>query len=286
MEHMRFENIVRDLAVDDAARLAEAQRLSLAEHCYLIFFSARSGSSWLTSLLSATKRLGFPEEYLNPEFVRSVAGALNARTPATVLDMLRRRKRTPNGIFGMEVRAVDITLFDEVLFFETFGPQTIIFNLWRDNIVSQGISLYRAVSTGHYHSTDAGPPTQPPYDADGIKRWITHLLNTENTNLEMLAKWGRPARFLRYEDIMRDPETTLRQFADALRVEVQPAEPRGEAGPQHEKIGDGWNRDTETRFRHEEAGFVADVEGRRLIRRQPGEPGWLAPARAASAALV
>jgi LPS sulfotransferase NodH len=285
MEHMRFENVVRDLAVDDAARLAEAQRLSLAEHCYLIFFSARSGSSWLTSLLSATKRLGFPEEYLNPEFVRSVAGALNARTPATVLDMLRRRKRTPNGIFGMEVRAVDITLFDEALFFETFGPQTIIFNLWRDNIVSQGISLYRAVSTGHYHSTDAGPPTRPPYDADGIKRWITHLLNTENTNLEMLAKWGRPARFLRYEDIMRDPETTLRQFAEALEVDLS-VDALGIAGPQHEKIGDDWNRDTETRFRHEEAGLVADVESRRLIRRQPGEPGWLAPARAASAASV
>jgi LPS sulfotransferase NodH len=284
MDHMRFENIVRDLAVDDAARLAEAARLGLAERCYLIFFSARSGSSWLTSLLSATRRLGFPEEYLNPEFVRSVAGALNARTPATVLDMLRRRKRTPNGIFGMEVRAVDIALFDEALFFETFGPQTIIFNLWRDNIVSQGVSLYRAVSTGHYHSTDAGPPAPPPYDAGGITRWITHLLNTENSNLELLAKWGRPARFLRYEDIMRDPQTTLHQFADALRVDLPPNEASGEAGPRHEKIGDGWNREAEERFRREDAGFVADVEARRLIRRQPGEPGWLAPARAASAA--
>lgn len=281
MDHMRFENIVRDLVIDDARRSAEVQRVSLADQCYLIFFTARSGSSWLTSLLSGTKRLGFPGEYINPEFVRDVSAAMNARTQVNVLDMLRRRKRTPNGIFGMEVRAIDIDLFGEEVFFETFGPQTVIFNLWRDNIVAQGISLYRAVSTGHYHSTDAGPPVTPPYDADGIKHWTTHILNAENQNLKMLAKWRRPARFLRYEDIMRDPATTTCQFADALRVDLQPAEVDEETSRQHEKVGDSWNYQAEERFRREEADCVASVEGQRLIRLQPGEPGWFAltPAR-------
>jgi LPS sulfotransferase NodH len=275
MDHMRFENLVRDLVVDDALRVKEAQRVSLAERCYLIFFTARSGSSWLTSVLSATKRLGFPEEFLNPEFVRDVAAATNARTQANMLDMLRRRKRTPNGIFGMEVRAIDIELFGESAFFEAFDARTIIFNLWRDNIVAQGVSLYRAVNTGHYHSTDAGPQTAPPYDAAGIKRWTTHLLNTENQNLKLLARRGLPARFLRYEDIMRDSATTVRQFADALRVDLQPIGEGDDAAPRHEKIGDSWNHEAEQRFRREEADFVASVEGGRLIRLQPGEAGWL-----------
>jgi hypothetical protein len=160
MDHMRFENIVRDLTVDDAARAAEMQQSRLAERCYLIFFTARSGSSWLTSLLSATKQLGFPEEFLNPNFVRKVAASLNARTQADLLNMLRRRKRTANGIFGMEVRHVDVELFGEDVFFETFGSQTTVFNLWRDNIVSQGgIAVpggeHRALSFHRCEAVDA-----------------------------------------------------------------------------------------------------------------------------------
>jgi LPS sulfotransferase NodH len=275
MDHMRFENLVRDLAVDDALRSQEAQRVSLADQCYLILFTARSGSSWLTSVLSATKRLGFPEEFLNPEFVRDVAAAMNARTQANMLDMLRRRKRTPNGIFGMEVRAIDIELFGEGAFFEAFDAQTVVFNLWRDNIVAQGVSLYRAVNTGHYHSTDAEPPAVPSYDADEIKRWTTHILNTENQNLKLLAKRGLPARFLRYEDIMRDPATTVRQFADALRVDLPPVGAGDEAGPRHEKIGDLWNHEAEQRVRREQTDYVAMTESLRLIRRQPGEEGWM-----------
>jgi hypothetical protein len=79
MDHKRFDNIVRDLTVDDARRAAEMQRLSPADKCYRIFFTARSGSSWLTSVLSATNRLGFPEEFLNPNFVRSVASPSYSR---------------------------------------------------------------------------------------------------------------------------------------------------------------------------------------------------------------
>jgi hypothetical protein len=92
----------------------------------------------------------------------------------------------------------------------------------------------------------------------------------------MLAKWGRPARFLRYEDIMRDAEITRRQFADALRVDLEPIEAGSCAGPPHEKIADSWNQEVEERFRREDPDFVTKVEGQRLIRRQPGEPGWLA----------
>lgn len=254
------------------------QRLSPADRSYLVFFTARSGSSWLTSVLAETKRLGFPEEYLNPAFVRDVCTATNARTQGSLLDMLKRRRRTPNGVFSMEVRAVDIDLFGEEAFFAAFDPKTIVFNLWRDNIVAQGVSLYRAVSTGHYHSTDAAPPVAPAYDAESIKLWTKHILSDENLNLTMLARRGRPARFLRYEDIMRDQATTVRQFADALRVDLPEgaAPPDTSAEPRHEKIGDSWNREAETRFRHEEAAFVATVESQRLIRLQPGEPKWRA----------
>lgn len=273
----KFNNIIGDLVVDDAKRLAEMNRLTPANQTYLIVFTARSGSSWLTSQLSATKQLGYPEEYLNPNFVRNVCSAVNARTQADLLEMLLRRRKTSNGIFGIEVRHIDIELFGEDIFFKYFGPKTIIFNLWRDNIVAQGLSLYRAVTTGRFHSTEPGqPPPPPPYDVDGIKRWTTHILSTENANLRMLERHKRSARFLRYEDIMRSADLTITQFCDALKVDIQPIVEQTSPRVTDQKIGDLWNAEAEKQFRHENADFVSKIEQSRLIRRQPGEAGWIA----------
>ncbi len=280
MQHLKFETITKDLVVDDAARIAECEKLVPAHRHYVIFFTARSGSTWLTSVLSATKQLGVPEEYINPDFILDVCKAVRARTQADMLQVLFRRRKTPNGVFGIEVRHIDVELFGIEQFFSIFGPETVFFNLWRDNMVSQAVSLYRAVYTGRFHSTDPRQAPPPPYDGDGIKRWMTHLLNTENKNLKLLASEGRPARFLRYEDILRHEATTVAMIADALRVDIPPAEPGGAAPPKQEKLGDSWNKEAEAEFRSREAQFVAESEAARLIRRQPGDEGWvgIAPA--------
>ncbi len=280
MQHLRFETITKDLVVDDAARIAECEKLVPAHRHYVIFFTARSGSTWLTSVLSATKQLGVPEEYINPDFVLDVCKSVRARTQVDMLQVLFRRRKTPNGVFGIEVRHIDIELFGIEQFFSIFGPETVFFNLWRDNMVSQAISLYRAVYTGRFHSTDPRQAPPPPYDGDGIKRWMTHLLNTENKNLRLLASEGRPARFLRYEDIFRHEATTVAMIADALRVDIPPAPPGGEAPPKQEKLGDSWNKEAEATFRSREAQFVAETEAARLIRRQPGDEGWVSMAPA------
>ncbi len=275
MQHLRFETITKDLVVDDAARIAECGKLVPAHRHYVIFFTARSGSTWLTSVLSATKQLGVPEEYINPDFVRDVCTSVRARTQVDMLEVLFRRRKTPNGVFGIEVRHIDVELFGIEQFFSIFGPETVFFNLWRDNMVSQAISLYRAVYTGRFHSTDPRQAPPPPYDGDGIKQWMTHLLDTENKNLKLLASEGRPARFLRYEDIFRHEATTVAMIADALRVDIPPTPPGGEAPPRQEKLGDSWNKTAEATFRSREAQFVAETEAARLIRRQPGDEGWL-----------
>lgn len=280
MQHLRFETITKDLAVDDAARIAECEKLVPAHRHYVIFFTARSGSTWLTSVLSATKQLGVPEEYINPDFLLDVCTAVRARTQVDMFQVLFRRRKTPNGVFGIEVRHIDVELFGIEQFFSIFGPQTVFFNLWRDNMVSQAVSLYRAVHTGRFHSTDPRQAPPPPYDGDGIKRWMTHLLNTENKNLKLLASEGRPARFLRYEDILRHEATTVAMIADALRVDVAPSQPNGDAPATPERLGDTWNKTAEATFRCEEAQFVAETEAARLIRRQPGEQGWVSMAPA------
>jgi LPS sulfotransferase NodH len=266
-DELRFENIVRDLDVDDATFQRGMENLSPADRTYVVMFSARSGSTWLTSVLSGTDQLGYPEEYLNPNFVRAVAKSQNSRDPVGVLQMLKRRRKTPNGVFGIEVRHIDVELFGQRAFFQIFDRGTVFFHLWRDDIVAQGISLYRAVSTQQFHSTTEGESLAvPSYDADGISHWITHVASTENNNVRLLEREGCHARGLRYEDIVEDRAGTIEVFARVLDVPLEPGAFAEPMEGEFRKVGDDWNVDAQQKFRLERADFVANVEAARLIK--------------------
>lgn len=66
--------------------------------------------------------------------------------------------------------------------------------------MAQGVSLYRAVTTGKFHSTDGRPVIEPTaYDPAGIRQWIEHILKIENDNLNLLC--SRQIRFRIHRDI-------------------------------------------------------------------------------------
>lgn len=264
MTYPSFHQQVQGLEVDHATLHAELSGSSPAQTCYVIFFSPRSASTWLYSVLAETQRLGYPEEYLNPHWVRDVAAGLNATEPIDVLHVLLRRRRTTNGVFGIEVRHIDVELFGPQVFFDVFGPQTAFFHLWRRNIVAQGISLYRAVATCRFHSTDPKKPP-PPYDAVQIKEWIKHLADTENRNAQMLSSAKRTAIPLCYEELTTDRGATVELFARTLGIPFDAGEFDTVTKGDLSKIADGWSAEAENRFRLSEADFVSDIEGRRSV---------------------
>jgi LPS sulfotransferase NodH len=268
MEELRFANLVKDIIVDSGVAEHAIASSAAADRCLLIFFTPRSGSSWLSKIIVNTQRLGTPEEYINPEFIPFITKKMHATSQATLLGMLKRWTKTKNGIFSMEVRAIDVELFGETEFFAAFDPSTVIFFLWRDNIVGQGISLYRAVSTNRFHS-DVASVAPPAYDVEKIAEWMRHIVQIENDNLTLLRRRDLPIRFLRYEEIVRDRETTLAILADALRVDL--TEKRLVKGREAElhKIADEWNRAAEQRFREERRDFIYEIEAQRLIRQSP-----------------
>jgi hypothetical protein len=167
----------------------------------------------------------------------------------------------------MEARAIDVKLLGEDAFFRVFGEDTMFFNLWRENIVAQSISLFRAVATQHFHSKDeTRPPPPPAYDAGEIRRWLQHLMITETDNWNMLERAGRHAKALCYEEMVRDKVGTIRAFADALNVTIEFDHLAGPIEGETRKIGDAWNSQVEERFRNEQSKFVAEIEAMRQDR--------------------
>jgi LPS sulfotransferase NodH/ribosome modulation factor len=266
LEAMRFEVLVRDLVVDDARRALRMARTKPSERVYVILFSARSGSTWLDSVLSTTQRLGFPREYLNPALVRQTAAELDARDPADVIAMLRRAKQSANGVFGLKARAIDIALFDAELFAGEFATG-IFFHLWRDNLVAQAASLYRAVSSRRYHSNSLSTVMEPPpYEADALLNWLRHVAATENDNVMLLQQYGIAARHLVYERITADRLGTVRQFAHALAVPFTQDDFREVGAKELTPVSDAWNQQAEARLRAERAAEIAAIEAARLVK--------------------
>jgi trehalose 2-sulfotransferase len=259
---------IQDIVCDPQIAVRAIANSPVADRCILALFTPRSGSSWITKIVNSTGLLGHLEEYINPEFIYDVAQKMCANDPATLIAMLTRWAKSANGVFSMKARALDIDLLGEAEFFDAFGVPTAVFFLWRDNIVAQGISLYRAVATNRYHSTDARVTT-PQYDAAGIGQWMRHIVAIENENLALMERRNLQGRFLRYEDITRDRRTALSIFSDALRIDLTEERLAASEAGQLRKIADDWNHDAEERFRREQCDFIRDLDAQRLIRLEP-----------------
>jgi trehalose 2-sulfotransferase len=262
----KWPNCDPEIAARAIANVAPADR------CILVLFTPRSGSSWLARIAGATEQLGFFEEYINPDFIRETATQMYANDRTTLFAMLKRWAKSENGVFSMEVRAIDIELFGETEFFEAFGTAAVTFFLWRDNLVAQGVSLYRAVATGRFHSSDAPVPA-PGYDPHKIGEWMEHVVEIENQNLALMESHGLHARFLRYEDMIRDRKTTLTIVADAVRINLLDKHHVVSQENELHKLADDWNHSAERDFRNERRDFIWNLEAQRLIRRGPTPRG-------------
>jgi LPS sulfotransferase NodH len=264
---LSFESLTSGLQVDHADLELTLSSIIPADRKYVILFTPRSGSTWLTAVIVATGCLGRPEEYLNPEFVPGVAKGANCTARRSLLPALLRKCKTDNGVFGIEVLASHIEIFGESDFFEGIGTDALYYYLWRANIVAQGISLYKAVTTGKFHSTDEREElTVVAYDAAGIKYWTEHILQIEIDNFNLLCKRGLPCRFLCYENIVWDEATTLESFSGPLLGRSLLESEISKEARRPSRMADEWNLAAETRFRLEMAEFVQGLNSRRVMK--------------------
>jgi len=264
-ESNRFKNIVIDIAVDHSRFLTEIKSAVLPTKQYVILFTPRSGSTWVTDTCAATNKLGIPGEYLNPSFIPSEVQSLNTKSTDDFLKILRHRKKSSNGVFGIQIRAFEIELFDHAAYHDAFGPETTYFFLWRRNLVAQAISLYKAVKSGYYHSTSSKKDTVPtiPYNRDEIMHWIRHILNIENNNYDFCKANGYKPYELIYEDIAGQSKKLVSTLSHILGVDDVEL-PENSVAPK--KIGDSWNLSTEEQFRAENPDFIIQIESQRQIR--------------------
>ena len=214
--------------IDDPAERAETP----TGPKYMILFTPRSGSSWLKAFISLNGKLGSPGEYLNPKLVRNRAKEAGVQSFDGYLNAMMRTCRDPEtGVFGAKASYFQIEVMRGLTAFRDYFPpeQATFFYLRREDAIEQAISLYCAITSGEFHSRDVadGRPTEVSYDADGLIRWLHHIVRAEIATEQFLAENVIRPMTLSYERLFAvDPKTLLDFFMLPVLGEPANATPR------------------------------------------------------------
>ena len=238
-----------------------------ASKSYVIYFTPRSGSSWLTDILKASRKVGIPNEWLNPNHVSKIARAINAHDIESYAAMLTR-KQVRGGIFGLETTYYQLNkiLPENADFFVHFGPWTDSYYLIREDIVSQAISLSKAVSTGVYHSVITPAEAleradeEYAYDPDHILTWLDHIRLLEIKTEAFFAKFDIEPLRLSYETITASAAATANAFFRRLNVDAM-ADELPVSG--HHRISTEKYCTFARRFRSEHASLIRQLDAAR-----------------------
>lgn len=234
---------------------------------YVIYFTPRSGSSWLTDVLSQTRRLSEANEAFNPNFIPNIAQVCNASNLEQYINVLIRRHNY-HGVYGFEItmHQLEAVFPRAALFLEHFGSGPCFWLIRRD-IVAQAISLAKMVSTNVAHTAHASEEERQAsdqsfaYDAKLIRRWLLHILSAERKNEEFFERHGLEPLRMCYE------QTTLLSAQQMVNVVTRhlglPDLPPMEFKSSHGKLGTSRNTEFAERFRMDEATFMAAVDAER-----------------------
>lgn len=247
----------------NAEKRDELRAKPKAEKQLVIYFTPRSGSSWLTEVLSQTNRLGRANEVFNPDFIPSIAQSCHAETLEDYIDLVQRRMNVHN-VFSFEItwHQLGAVFGDGATFMRSFGAAKPVW-LLRHDIVAQAVSLAKMVTTAVAHTPAADAEQRAEadrvfaYNPALIRKWLNHILVAERgTEAHFAANDMQPLR-LSYEEITAAGAETMRaRFAQYMNVARLPDVA---APPLHSKLATFQNADYAARFRRDEADFLQDV---------------------------
>jgi LPS sulfotransferase NodH len=268
-----LSHLIADVPVDRGEQARDLESIRPAEHHYAILFIARSGSTWLADLLSRQGDLGKPREYFNPTMIARFAEEMGSNTLGDYLALLRRKRATPNGVFGLKMSLPQLDLLSGDARIETLFAGWSWIYLRRRNAVAQAVSLYKARASGAYQRrrNDAAElrrrldeaDARVPYDAGAIEERLQEIVASESAAERFFESCRMAPLRLLYEDMMAtDPSAivaTVRKLVLGAAVPPAPAQPSNIAPSGNEQ-----NLDFEARFRRERAELVS-----RLGRERP-----------------
>lgn len=252
----------------DPARLVELMKINEPRKTFCIFFTPRSGSTWLFDTIAQTNALGRPQEWFNPKFLPKALRLHDAPDLDSYVAVVRRKQKR-GGVFSFEITHNQIlrVFGSEDRFLQFFPATTPAFWLIREDIVQQAISLAKAAKTAVFHSPQASAEAISAadaayrYDPDEIAFRIETILEQEENSEAFFARNAIVPHRLSYEgNIRAGAEAISRQFLRIIRPEDADSIELPAFVDKYQKIGSSKNLDFAERFSKERPDVIAKVE--------------------------
>lgn len=209
--------------------------------CYTIWFSQRTGSTWLCDALGATGIAGRPGELLHAAEPERLCEHYDAPSAAALVAALRRLGSTPNGVFGIK-QGFSEPHFGQVIALLVEGTAsggTSRLAVWehafpnhrhvfmtRRNKVRLAVSWWRAIQTGEWHrrqgETQRQEDLEDRYDFHAIDHLLSECVLREAGIQELLAEGGVAPLTVAYEDLVANPPAELRRMLAFLGLDGGP----------------------------------------------------------------
>lgn len=188
---------------------------AIPERGYVICSEHRSGSTLLCEWLSSTGMLGRPKEY----FTTTESAIAIERDPSRLAGVLAQAT-TPNGVYGLKLFSQQFDNTMAARWLERLPGARFVY-LERRDLLGQAISLARAIQTGRYLAREE-ERAPARYDARAIRRHLRRLAEANARWRLYFARNGVEVLWLAYEDMVRDPEATVRAVAAHVGVTGSP----------------------------------------------------------------
>jgi trehalose 2-sulfotransferase len=190
---------------------------------YLICTTPRTGSNLLCELLQSTGAAGRPDDYFwNPPFWQERWG-----TPdfSGYVERMLQEGTSANGAFGVKMMRhylddllpglagiAGLSDADPSAVLSRIFPSLQYVWLTRRDKVRQGISLYRALATSAWRSTDRrpGPGAEPEFSFTEIDRLVQQSIAADRSWQAYFERYGIEPLAVAYEDLAARPEETVR----------------------------------------------------------------------------
>jgi trehalose 2-sulfotransferase len=207
---------------------------------YLLCATPRTGTTLLCQYLTSTEVAGRPQSYFRKQGTMSYAEGwriLNENGTYSFSDYLiaaRGAASTENGTIGIRVmwgtleemtaelgQLYPTLVGDDLgLLEQAFGKLKFIY-LYRNDVIAQAISLYRAEQTGYWHTVEGQKPEQPPafdFDAINLRREMLEGHNVAWKN--WFQKVGVQPLAVSYEALSADPIGSTKSVLEFLGLEL------------------------------------------------------------------
>jgi LPS sulfotransferase NodH len=190
-----------------------------------ICYTNRSGSSYLSDLLTLSGLCGKPQEYFTIKNIERIGRRFAVASLEDYLENLVARRQSDNGVFATK------TGFSELIFLQYHGylqhyfPNRYYIMLRREDSVMQAISWYRAASQKTWSSSHV-KRAEAVYDAKAITHYYQLIANDARRWAHYFAVEGISPLHLTYETLLADPQLCLDQIvqylglAESLAVEA------------------------------------------------------------------